>query len=102
MSPRRRPGDLAANYRVTVSQDKLDELHVRVDLTSTPRPRFAQWWVGKHRAGFIVSARQIGGDPAPISVHRTYEQACARAHRNAVVWLHSALGTGLKAPRRLP
>lgn len=103
MSPRRRPGDLAANYRVTVSQDKLDELHVLVELT-TGRPRYAQWWV--ERAGRGPYPWHVKAAPSPkagpITVHKTYEQACTRAHRNAIVWLHSALGTGLKAPRRLP
>lgn len=102
MSPRHRAGDLAANYTVTVRQDKVDTLHVRVDLTGTARPRFAQWFVEQGpRGGWHVKA---GAGPlhGPITSHRTYEQACSRAHRNALTWLHSALGTGVKAPRRLP
>lgn len=98
---RRKPGDLAYAYRLDVSQPDLNELHVKVELVYDPRPRYAQWWVAQWSGSWGV----FGGPPGlhgPISTHKTYEAAAARAHRNARVWLHSALGTGLKAPRRLP
>lgn len=98
---RRKPGDLAASYRLTVEQPSLDKLHIKAELVGTERPVFAQWWVqpAVMRGKYIVSARD---SYAPVSEHTTYEAACTRAHRNARTWLHSALGTGAKSPRRLP
>lgn len=96
---RHKAGELMDSYTYTITQPTLNELSIDVKLLDQPRERgvtITVWPVPRKR-WFAVE-----GPGGRISTHRDYSTACSKAHRVALQWLHSALGTGKVRPVKLP
>lgn len=104
----RKTGDRSQSYTWFLNQLDLESLLIRVDIHSD-KLRWAEFGVklsqvDKKTPWVITEARYNvdGGKTAVVEFSRTYDAACRKAYSRALKWLHTELGTGQTAPRRLP
>lgn len=104
----RKMGDRSQSYTWFLEQQDLESLFIRVDIHIKPY-RWGEFGVRKSQVDrktpwAVTEARYAvdGGKTAVVEFSRTYDAARRKAYSRALKWLHTELGTGQTAPRRLP